>query len=122
MDPTPLKLLAYSVGYTLSGAGIVPTSNEDATTKFETYVSNIIGILTIVAVIFFIIQIIFAGYGFLSSEGDEKKMETNRSRLTNGVLGLFIVVVAVGIGSLIAKLTGLENPLDINLIFTNMGL
>jgi hypothetical protein len=121
MVPQANKLLA-DVTYKISGAGIVPTSNEDATTKIETYISNIIGILTIVAVIFFIIQIIFAGYGFLSSEGDEKKMETNRARLTNGVMGIFIIVVAVGIGSLIAKLTGLENPLDINLMFTNMGL
>lgn len=118
----PTNLLADKTYTTLSGAGITVTDTADATTKFETYISNIIGILTIVGVLFFIIQIIFAGFGFLSSEGDEKKMEMNRSRLTNGVLGLFIIVIAVGLGSLIAKLLGFENPLDINTLFNNMGL
>jgi hypothetical protein len=118
----PTKLIADVTYHNLSGPGIIPTSNVDATKQFEILVSNIIGVLTIVGVIYFIIQIIFAGYGFISSEGDEKKMEMNRSKLTNGVLGLFIVVVAVGIGSLIAKLLGFDNPLDINSMFTKMGL
>lgn len=117
-----INLLAYSVGYTISGPGIVPTSNVDATNKLELYLSQILGVLSIVAVIFFTIQIILAGYGFMSSDGDEKKMETNRSKLTNSVMGLLIVVVAIGIGSLIAKLLGLNNPLDLNQIFTSMGL
>lgn len=115
------KLLADAT-YKISGSGLVPASNVEATTMFEKLISQIIGVLTLVAVIFFIIQIIFAGYGFLSSQGDEKKMETNRAKLTNGVLGFFIVVVAVGIGTLISKLLGLNNPLDINQMFINMGL
>ncbi|MFA6007302.1 MAG: hypothetical protein WC784_01480 [Candidatus Shapirobacteria bacterium] len=115
-----IKLLAYSVGYTISGAGIVPTDNKDAVTKFEKFASQLIGILTLVAVLFFITQIIFAGFGFLSSEGDEKKMETNRNRLTNSVMGLFIIVIAVAIGTLIAKLLGFDNPLDITQMFNRM--
>jgi len=116
----PSKLLA--VKYTLTGPGKVPASGVDATTMLEKLISQIIGILTIVAVIFFVVQIIFAGYGFISSEGDQKKMEDNRHKLTNGVMGLFIVIIAVGIGTLISKLFGLSNPLDLNAMFTNMGL
>lgn len=122
MVQAPIKLLADKTYTTLSGAGITVTNTAEATTKFEKYVSNIIGILTIVGVLFFAIQIIFAGFGFLSSEGDEKKMEMNRSRLTNGVMGLFIIIIAVGLASLIAKLLGFDNPLDINTLFNNMGL
>ena len=88
----------------------------------EKLASNFLGILTVVAVLFFTIQIIFAGYGFISSGGDEKMMETNRQKLTNGVLGLFIVVVSVGLVSLISKLLGLNNPLDLNQMFVNMNL
>lgn len=116
----PNKLLA--VQYTLTGPGKVPTSGIEATSMLEKLASQLIGVLTIVAVLFFVIQIIFAGYGFMSSKGDEKIMETNRAKLTNSVLGLFIVVVALGLGSLISKLLGLHNPLDINQIFINMGL
>ncbi len=99
-----------------------PTDAVNATTKFEKLASNLIGILTIVAVLFFAIQIILAGFSFISSGGDEKVMETSRKKLTNSVLGLFIVIVAVGIGSLIAKLLGLNNIFDINQMFVNMGL
>lgn len=117
------KLLA--VQYKISGprsADLNPTNNIEATTMTERLISQVIGVLTIVGVIFFAIQIILAGLGFMSSDGDEKKMEMNRSKLTNGVLGLFIIVIAVGIGSLIANLAGLENPLDINKMFNLMGL
>lgn len=117
----PTKLLA-DVSYNLQGSTTIPTSGAQATTMAEKLISNILGILTIVAVIYFILQIIFAGFGFLSSEGDEKKMEMNRSRLTNGVLGFFIVVVAVAAVSLISQLLGLGNVLDLGQMFTNMGL
>ena len=115
-----MKLIA--IAYTLTGPGKNPTSGIEATTMFEKLVSNAFGILTIGAVLFFAIQIIFAGFGFISSGGDEKMMETNRQKLTNGVLGLFIVIVAVGIVSFIAKLLGLNDLLDVNKMFTNMGL
>lgn len=117
----PTKLLA-DVSYNLEGSTTIPTSGTEATTMAEKLLSNILGILTIVAVIYFVLQIIFAGYGFLSSEGDVKKMEMNRSRLTNGILGFFIIVVAIAVVSLLSQLLGLGNVLDLNQMFTNMGL
>ncbi len=113
-----MKLIAY----TLTGPGKNPTGGVEATTMLEKLASNLIGILTIVAVLFFVIQIIFAGYSFISSGGDEKMMETSRKKLTNGILGLVIVILAVGIGSLIAKLLGLENIFSLNEMFIKMGL
>lgn len=110
------------VTYTIEGPGKNPTSGVEATTMLEKLASNFLGILTVVAVLFFTIQIIFAGYGFISSGGDEKMLQTNREKLTNGVLGLFIVVVSVGLVSLISKLLGLNNPLDLNQMFVNMNL
>lgn len=113
---------AFAAGtpYTLTGPGVVPDANP--TTQLETIISNTIAVLTVVAVIFFVLQIIFAGYAFISSQGDEKKLEIAKDRLTNNALGLFIVVVAVGLGALIAKLVGIPDILDLNQTFTNMGL
>jgi hypothetical protein len=104
----------------ITGPGVDPGAN--GALALEKIISQIIGILTIVAVIFFAIQIILAGYNFISSEGDEKKIEMARKSLTNGVLGLIIVVVAVGLGSLLALLAGIPNVLDLNTMLTNMGL
>jgi hypothetical protein len=117
------NLLAQaSQKYIIGGPGIPVTNNLEATSKFETYASQLVGMLTIVAVLYFIIQIIFAGYAFISSQGDEKVMEATRKRLTEAVLGLFIVVIAIGLGSLIAMLLGIPNVLDINSWFSKMGL
>jgi hypothetical protein len=106
----------------MSGPGATLAPGKTYTDKFESIISNTIAILTVVAVIFFVLQIIFAGYAFISSQGDEKKLEIAKDRLTNNVLGLFIVVVAVGLGALIAKLVGLPDILDLNKTFNNMGL
>lgn len=114
------KILA--VDYNLSGPGIQPTDKIDATSKMENIISQIIGVLTIIAVVYFAIQIIMAGYAYLTTDGDEKKMESARKRLTEGVLGLVIVVVAVGLGSLLATLAGINDPLNLEKLFTNMGL
>jgi hypothetical protein len=105
----------------LSGPGKAVTVGTGATV-FEKIIGQIIGVLTIVAVIYFIFQVILGGYAFLSSKGDPKAMETARHRITEGVLGLTIVIVAVGLGSLVATLAGITNPLDINALFTQMGL
>jgi len=114
------QLLADVVIPPIKGPGVVPSAN--GTDALEKIISQIFGVLTIVAVIYFAFTILIAGYTFIAAEGDEKKMETARQALTNGVLGLVIVIVAVGLGSLLALLAGIPNVLDLNTMLTNMGL
>lgn len=102
--------------YKLEGPGLQPNLTNPAEPA-EGLISQLIGILTIVGVIFFIIQIIFAGYSMMSAQGDPKKIEAGRKRLTDGILGITIVVVALGVGAFIATLLGIKDPLNIqNLI------
>lgn len=108
--------LIAQLTYELEGPGLIPDIGNPAK-PVEEFISQLIGILTIIGVIYFIIQIIFAGYAMMSSQGDPKKIEAGRSRLTNGILGLTIVVVALGVGAFIATLLGIKDPLNIqNLI------
>lgn len=97
-------------------------TNASATTQFEDIISLTITVLSVVAVIFFSIQLILAGYSFMSSRGDPKNMEVARARLTQSVLGLTITVVAVGATALVASLLGLGNVFQLNEIFNNIGL
>ena len=82
----------------------------------------VIGLLTVVAFIYFAIQLILAGYAYIVSEGDKNKMETARRRLTEGIIGLIIIVVAVGLASLIATVTGLGNIFDLEALFVKLSL
>ncbi|MFA7301772.1 MAG: hypothetical protein WC069_05655 [Candidatus Shapirobacteria bacterium] len=118
----PNQLLAISKQFTITGPGVQPSSNVDAAYKFETLASQVIGVLTIIAILYFIVQIIFAGYAFISSQGDQKTMETTRKRLTEAVLGLVIVIIALGLGNLIAVLFGIDNILSINTMFILLRL
>jgi hypothetical protein len=100
------NLLAYQ--YQLTGPGIQITDQSQAPSKLAGILSTVIGFFTIAAVIFFVIQIILAGYGFISGQGDEKKIEVSRKKLTDGILGLTIVVVAFGLGAFLSNLLGLK--------------
>ncbi len=111
----------FLADYTGNLIGPGPTVT-DPVAQTDKLVSNIIGILTILGVIYFAIQIILAGYAMLSSEGDPKKIEMSRDRLTQSVLGLFVVVVAVIAASLVARLAGVPNALDLTQQVGNLKL
>lgn len=112
----PQKVSAY----TLTGPGIQVTDSDSAATQLEGILSSVLGFLTIVAVIFFLVQIILAGYGFISGQGDEKKIAMSRKKLTDGILGLTIVVVAFGLTAFISSLLGLGNVFDLNTFVNNL--
>jgi hypothetical protein len=119
VQPLHNKLLADAT-FKLQGSGVPVTSEEGAVTSLDTIISNAIGILTLIAVVFFAIQIIFAGYGFLASQGDPKKLEMARTRLTNGILGLVIVIIALGFTALISSLLGIEGAFNLETIISTL--
>ena len=114
---TTNSLLAYKID---PGPFIDPGTNGAGVA--EKIISNIIGILTAVAFIYFVIQTIIAAYQYISSEGDKAKIKSSRKRITEGVLGLVIAVIALGLGALFASLLGLKNIFDLNQMFNSMGL
>lgn len=101
-----------AVKYNITGPGIVPNSNSAS--QLETIVSGVIGVLTIVGFIYFAIQIILAGYAFLSSKGESAKLEAARDRLTNGILGIVVVVIAFGLTAFLANLLGIKNVFNLS--------
>ena len=106
------KLLADVSYQTIEGPGIVPDDTPGL--QLESIISMVFGFLTIIGIIFFALQIIFAGYGFLSSQGEPDKIKVARTRLTNGILGITIVVVAFGAGAFIASLLGIQYIFKLN--------
>jgi hypothetical protein len=105
------KLLAKT--YTLTGPGIKPDGGEGSVTQLENIISTAIGFITVIGVIFFTIQIILAGFSMISAQGDPKELETGKKRLTNNVMGLAIIVLAYGLGALIANLLGIKDVFNL---------
>ena len=72
--------------------------------------NNIFKLAGVVAGIFFIVQLILAGYGYLSSNGDPKKTEAAWAKITQSLIGLVIVASAFVIASVVGSF------LDINIL------
>jgi hypothetical protein len=102
-----------------SGEGLGPFGNiankgsvAGATGVIDT-ISSIIGMLTTAASIWFMLQILFAGYEWISAGGDTKKIENARNRITNAFIGIVIVVGSWSLLAVTGKFLGydtLANP------------
>lgn len=109
--------------YTIDpGPFINPNLKGKSTLTTENLLSTVVGVLTLVAFIYFAIQLILAGYAFMSAEGDKNKLDAARNKLTNGILGITIIVVALGLASLIAHIIGLDSIFNLEDMFVKMGL
>jgi hypothetical protein len=82
----------------------------------QTYTNNVVqavfSIFLLVGVIYFIWNVMMAGYHLISTEGDPKKLETAKNQLTYAVLGLFVVFIVFAIlkfVGMVTGITGMEN-------------
>jgi len=75
---------------------------------FTDTISRIIGIMTIIAGIWFIFQFMIAAFGFLTAGGNQESLSKATSKLTSALLGLVVVVAAYMIFSLLSALLGFD--------------
>ncbi len=115
------RLLAGVNLGTLQGIGPLGTvgSLSEALGKFTNVISTAIGIITIFAGIWFILQIFIGAFQWLSSGGDKQGAENARKRLTNAVVGLFVVVASYALISLVGLVFGFK-ILDVAGVFNNL--
>jgi hypothetical protein len=80
---------------------------EDPTTYTNNVIQAVFSIFFLVAVIYFIWNVIMAGYHLISTEGDAKKLTQAKDQLTYAVLGLFVVFVVFALLKFIGTVTGI---------------
>lgn len=108
---------------TLKGLGPLGEVNQtNAPGLFAKTISLAIGFMTIVAAIWFLFNIIISGYQWLSSGGDKQKLSEAQSKLTNSIVGLVIVVIAIFVTRLVVELLGIPNLLDPTVIINQILL
>ena len=107
-QPTPIGQIGGK-----PGSGLGPWSNlgnigdiSESAGIFTKIISNIIGVMTIIAGIWFIFQFIIGAYGFLSAGGDQKKVASAQQQITNALLGLVIVIAAYAIIYIVGEILG----------------
>lgn len=107
-----LAQVASGLGQIGGGSGLGPFSAPpDGTTALQNIlriISVIIGVITTVAGIYFLIQFLIGGFEWLSASGDKNRLSKAQDRLTHSLIGLLVVVAAFGVASIIGTLLGLD--------------
>lgn len=80
----------------------------NALTKVTGAISAIVGFMTIVGSLWFMFQLLFGGYEWISSAGDTKKLTTARQRIMNGFFGLLIIIAAWIIMAVVGQFFGFD--------------
>lgn len=78
------------------------------TSSAENLLSNVLGILTIVAGLTFMIQFLIGGLTWITAGGKADKVEKAKDMMTNGAIGLIIVVMSYSIVWIIGQVIGIE--------------
>ena len=101
------------------GLGEGPLSNPEGTGvgTFSKFLSSIIGLMTIIAVIWFIFSFLIGALGIITAGGDKAALESARKKIVNAIIGLVVTIAAVFIVSLIGTLLGIPDILDLEVLF-----
>ena len=87
-------------------------SADDVLNTGQGLISFAITTLTIFAGILFLYQFIRGALGWITAGGDQKKISDARDQITQGVIGMVIIVAAYAIIGVISSVLGLDllNP------------
>jgi len=117
--PTPLGQIGGNDGFgpwgNLGSQGI-----KEAAGAFANIISRIIGIMTIIAGIWFIFQFIIGAYSYITTGGDQQKMTNATKKITSALIGLIVIVTAYAVISLLGELLGF-NFLNVEQLIQNLG-
>ena len=97
---------------TIGGGGLGPWSNIDKLNNpgivLADIISMAIGLMTLGAGIWFLFQVIIAGYNYLSAGGDRERFVAAGRKLTNSMIGLAIVIAAYALIALLGTIFNVQ--------------
>ncbi len=98
------QLTALKVGgYEIKAPSSIPQGDQA-----PNILSNAVTLLMTAGVIAAVIMVIWAGIQWTTSDGDKQKVAAARARLTWGIIGLIIILLAYFIVSMLSHLFGVN--------------
>jgi len=90
----------------------IPVGNNAGST-LSSFIGTFVGAMTIIGAIWFLFKIIMGGIAIMNSDGDKQAVATARGSITNGLIGLIVIISAVFFVELLGFIFGTGNLLDI---------
>lgn len=87
---------------------------------FTNFITKTIGVMTVVAFIWFLFVLFTGAIGWLSSGGDKAKLQEAQKKITTGLIGLIIVISAIFLIKIIGNMFGID-ILDLTNFISNLG-
>ena len=97
----------------IQGIGTIGNPGANAPTVLAQMISTVIGLLTVITAIYFLITLISGAIGIISSGGDKGSYADARNKITAGVIGLTVAIAGVFILDIVANLLGIPTILDL---------
>lgn len=101
--------------------GDVGESAERAGDLFNQIIASSVGLITLIAAIWFVFLIITGAYGIMSAGGDKTSIEGARTKITNGIIGFVVVIAGIFIVELIGSLLGYDLILNPAQLILELG-
>lgn len=98
-----------------SGYGDIGTPGGEnwGINTFVSFLSKTIGLLTIIAFIWFVFTFVTGAISIISSGGDKTALETAKKKITTGIIGVVVVIAALFLIEMGGKLIGIPDVLDL---------
>ena len=84
---------------------------------FARFVSSAIGLITIIAIVWFVFILFTGAISFITSGGDKASIESAKKKILSGLIGLVVVVSGLFILNMIGQIIGIENILNLSELF-----
>lgn len=110
-------------GYRGFGALGLETGNVDsAGNVFTSFITSLIGIISIVAIIWFVVIVITSGIAYMGAGPDQKAAEAAKKRITNGLIGLLIAIFGIFLVRLAGQILNIPNILNVGNLITDLEI
>ncbi len=94
--------------------------NQASESVFQVFISSAIGIISFVAIVWFVFIIVTSGISYMNAGADAKAAEAARKRITNGLIGLLITIFGIFIINLTGQIFGIKNVLNVPEMIKNL--
>ena len=112
-------------GDSLQGFGALGLQGKSAGESgsiFTTFISSTIGIITLVAVIWFVFVVLTGAIGMMTAGADKNALENGKKIISSGLIGLVVTISALFLVDFVGKLFGLDNMLNVVKLITDLTI
>lgn len=83
-------------------------SASDAPLIFSNFISSAVGLITVIAIIWFVFIFMTGAISIITSGGDKNSMESAKKKISSGVIGLVVTIFGFLIIKFIGSLFGVD--------------